>query len=47
MIMGKTPDGRLSHPYIEGVNAFINSARAVVDLNGNIPCLCIHYVNFY
>ena len=24
MTMGKTPDGRLSHPYIEGVNAFIN-----------------------
>ena len=47
MTMGKTPDGRLSHSYIEGVNAFINFARAVVDLNGNIPCLCIHYVNFY
>ena len=42
MTMGKTPDGRLSHPYIEGVNAFINSARAVVDLSGNIPCPCIH-----
>ena len=28
MTMGKTPDGRLSHPYIEGVNAFINSARS-------------------
>ena len=47
MTMGKTPDGRLSHPYIEGVNAFINSARAVVDLNGNIPCPCIHCVNCY
>ena len=42
MIMGKTPDGRLSRPYIEGVNAFINFARAVVDLSGNIPCPCIH-----
>ncbi|XP_030963985.1 uncharacterized protein LOC115985160 [Quercus lobata] len=45
--MGKTPDGRLSHPYIEGVNAFINSARAVVDLSGNIPHPCIHCVNCY
>ena len=36
MTMGKTPNGRLSHPHIEGVNAFINSARAVVDLSGNI-----------
>ena len=45
MTMGKTPDGRLSHPYIEGVNAFINFARAAVDLSGDIPCSCIHYVN--
>ena len=45
--MGKTPDGRLSHPYIEGVNAFINSARAIVDLSGNILCPCIHRVNCY
>ena len=29
--MGKTLDDRLSHPYIEGVNAFINFARVVVD----------------
>ena len=36
MTMSKTPDGRLSHPYIEGVNAFINFAKAVVDLSGNI-----------
>ena len=47
MTMGKIPDGRLSHPYIEGVNAFINFARVVVDLSGNIPCLCIHYGNCY
>ena len=47
MTMGKTPDGRLSHPYIEGVNAFINFARLVVDLSDNIPCPCIHYVNCY
>ena len=47
MTMGKTPDGRLSHPYIERVNAFINSARAVVDLSGNILCPCIHCVNCY
>ena len=42
MTMGKTPNEKLSHPYIEGVNAFINFARAVVDLSGNIPCPCIH-----
>ena len=47
MTTGKTLDGRLSHPYIEGVNAFINSARAVVDSSGNIPCPCIHCVNCY
>ena len=47
MTMGKIPDGRLSHPYIKGVNAFINFARVVVDLSGNIPCLCIHYGNCY
>ena len=45
MTMGKTPDGRLSHPYIEGVNAFINFARVFVDLSGNILCPCIHYMN--
>ena len=43
--MDKTLDGRLSHPYIEGVNAFINFAKAVVDLSGNILCPCIHCVN--
>ena len=47
MIMGKTLDGRLSRPYITGVNSFINFARAVVDLSGNILCPCIHYVNCY
>ena len=31
MTMDKTLDGRLSHPYIEGVNVFINFTRAVVD----------------
>ena len=45
--MGKTLDGRLSRPYIEGVNAFINFARTLVDLSGNVPCPCIHYVNYY
>ena len=45
--MGKTPYDRLSHPYIEGVNAFINFARATVDLSSNIPCPCIHCVNCY
>ena len=47
MTMGKTPDGRLSHPYIKGFNTFINFAKAVVDLSGNILCLCIHCVNCY
>ena len=42
MTIGKTPDGRLSHSYIEGVNAFINFARVVVDSSGNIQCPCIH-----
>ena len=47
MTMSKTPDGILSRPYIKEVNAFINFTRAIVDLSGNIPCLCIHYVNCY
>ena len=47
MKISKTLNGRLSHPYIEGVNAFINFARAVVDLSGNISCPCIHCVNCY
>ena len=47
MTMGKTPDGRLSYSYIKGVNAFINFARAAVDLSGNIPCSCIHCGNCY
>ena len=47
MTIGKTLDGRLSHPYIEGVNEFINFARAIVDLSGNISCPYIHYVNCY
>ncbi|XP_050289827.1 uncharacterized protein LOC126727977 [Quercus robur] len=47
MTMGKTPDGRLSHPYIEEVNAFINFAKAVVNLSSNILCPCIHCVNCY
>ena len=45
--IGKTPDGRLSHSYIEGVNAFINFARVVVDSSGNIHCPCIHCGNYY
>ena len=45
--MGKTLDGRFSHPYIEGVNALFNFARVVVDLSNNIPCPCIHYGNCY
>ena len=45
--MGKTPNGRLSHPYIEGVNAFIKFARVAMDLSGNIPSLCIYCGNCY
>ena len=47
MTIGKTANGRLSHPYIEGDNVFINFAKAAVDLSGNILCPCIHYVNCY
>ena len=47
MTMGKIPDGRLSHSYIKGVNAFINFVRAVVHMSGNILCQCIHCVNCY
>ncbi|XP_075659328.1 uncharacterized protein LOC142629262 [Castanea sativa] len=47
MPMAKTPDGRLSRQYIEGVNTFINFARSVVDLSGNILYPCIHCVNCY
>ena len=45
--MGKTPNARLSHPYITRVNAFINFATVIVDLSGNILCSCIHCVNCY
>ena len=45
--MSKIPDGRLSHPYIKGVNAFINFARVVVDLSDNISCPYIHCMNCY
>ena len=47
MTLGKTPDGKLSHPYIEGFNTFINFARVIMDLSGNILYPCIHYVNCY
>ena len=47
MTMSKTPNGRLSHPYIEGVNAFINFSRAIVDLSGNILCSCISIDNLF
>ena len=46
MTMSKTPNGRLSHPYIEGVNEFINFSRAIVDLSGNILCSCILLCEF-
>ena len=47
MTLGKTPDGRLSEPYISGVNSFIDFTIAVVDSSGNISCLCIQCVNCY
>ena len=47
MTLGKIPDGRLSEPYISGVNSFIDFTIAVVDSSGNISCLCIQCVNCY
>ena len=47
MTLGKTPDDRLSEPYISGMNSFIDFTIAVVDSSGNISCLCIKCVNCY
>ena len=47
MILGKTTNGRMSPQYFEGVDSFINFAKAVVDKNGNIPCPCLNCVNIY
>ena len=47
MTMGKTPDGRLSHPYIEGVNTFINFAKVVVDSSGKFYLIMSNSSNSY
>ena len=47
MTLGKTPNGRLSEPYISGVNSFIEFTIVVVDSNDNISCPCIQCVNCY
>ena len=47
MTMGKTPDGRLSHPYIEGVNTFINFAKVVVDSSGKFTLIMSNSSNSY
>ncbi|XP_028103043.1 uncharacterized protein LOC114302247 [Camellia sinensis] len=45
--LGKTPDGRMSQPFIDGVTSFIKFAMAVVDQEGKIPCPCLNCVNYY
>jgi hypothetical protein len=47
MTLGKTPHGKMSQQYFDGVKMFLDFAKAVGDLNGNIPCLCKNCVNFY
>jgi hypothetical protein len=47
MTLGKTPHGRMSRQYLDGVKMFLDFAKAVGDLNGNIPCPCKNCVNFY
>ena len=41
MTLGKTPRGRLSQQYIDGVTSFITFAITIVDQSGKIPCPCI------
>ncbi|XP_028084685.1 uncharacterized protein LOC114285803 [Camellia sinensis] len=45
--LGKTPDGRISQSFIDGVTSFIKFAMAVVDQEGKIPCPCLNCVNYY
>ena len=47
MTLGKTPNGKLSEPYISRVNSFINFAIAVMDSSGNILYPCIQCMNCY
>ena len=47
MTLGKTPHGRISRQYFDGVKMFLDFAKAVGDLNDNIPCPCKNCVNFY
>jgi hypothetical protein len=45
--LGSTTNGRMSPQYFEGVDSFINFAKAVVDKNGNILCPCLNCANIY
>jgi hypothetical protein len=47
MTLGKTTNGRMSPQYFQGVDSFINFAKAVVDKNGNIQCPCVNCLNIY
>ena len=47
MTLGKTPHGRMSQQYFDGVKRFLDFAKMVGDVNGNIMCLCKNCVNFY
>jgi hypothetical protein len=45
--LGRTTNGKMSSQYFQGVDSFINFAKAVVDKNGNIQCPCINCLNIY
>ena len=47
MTLGKTTNGRISPQYFQGVDSFINFAKAIVDKNGNIQCPCVNCLNIY
>uniref|UniRef100_A0A2N9GCW6 Transposase-associated domain-containing protein n=1 Tax=Fagus sylvatica TaxID=28930 RepID=A0A2N9GCW6_FAGSY len=47
MTLGKTTNGRISPQYFQGVDSFINFAKAVVDKNGKIQCPCVNCLNIY
>jgi hypothetical protein len=47
MTLGRTTNGRMNPQYFQGVDLFINFAKAVVDKNGNIQCPCLNCLNIY
>ena len=47
MTLGRTTNGRMSPQYFQGVDSFINFAKAVMDKNGNIQCPYLNYLNIY